>query len=235
MLNEIKEAITRRPRLYDAINRMRPVSGAVEEWLDSYSRPGLRFVQVGAADGLRWDPVRRFIVRDHWTGVLVEPVPPVFEMLKANYAYLSGLYFVNAAVGIESGPMTLWTIPDNALAKLPKRERMRLLRLSSFSPELIEGEGLGVQPSGVPCLKAADIISRHMNNDLDLLVSDAEGHDDGVLYGLDLAACRPTAILFETHNLGERKDRLFRWLEANNYSVAPFGGDARALDRMRAS
>ena len=43
------------------------------------------FIQVGANDGLMCDPIRQFIVKHSWGGILVEPVPDYFELLKKNY------------------------------------------------------------------------------------------------------------------------------------------------------
>jgi hypothetical protein len=47
------------------------------------------FVQIGANDGMGDDPVRRHVFEDGWVGVLVEPLPDVFERLQV--ASLSGL------------------------------------------------------------------------------------------------------------------------------------------------
>ena len=103
MLTSIKDYIKTKPRLYDYINSMRPVSGEVENWLDHYSRKNrkqVNFIQIGASDGLRWDPFRRFIIRDKWNGVFVEPLPNVFSILKDNYSYLTNqkFEFVNAVI-----------------------------------------------------------------------------------------------------------------------------------------
>ena len=42
------------------------------------------FVQVGANDGYRFDPLRKHIVAYHWPGLLIEPQPDVFAELKQN-------------------------------------------------------------------------------------------------------------------------------------------------------
>lgn len=35
----------------------------------------VRFVQVGANDGVMADPVRRFLEYERWSGVMIEPLP----------------------------------------------------------------------------------------------------------------------------------------------------------------
>jgi hypothetical protein len=54
----------------------------------------LRFIQVGANDGIFGDPLREHILAHKWRGVLVEPQPEIFEQLKANYAGLRGQIIV---------------------------------------------------------------------------------------------------------------------------------------------
>lgn len=48
------------------------------------SKP-FRFIQVGANDGIHGDPLRAYIERHHWHGILVEPQPDVFARILENY------------------------------------------------------------------------------------------------------------------------------------------------------
>jgi hypothetical protein len=47
----------------------------------SAERPNSFFVQIGANNGLTDDPIRQFVTKYHWHGVLVEPQPQVFQQL----------------------------------------------------------------------------------------------------------------------------------------------------------
>lgn len=67
----------------------------------------LRFIQIGANDGIRGDPIRQKVLKYGWTGVLVEPLPPLFAELKRNYANQPGLEFINAAVDVSPGVRTI--------------------------------------------------------------------------------------------------------------------------------
>lgn len=42
----------------------------------------VRFIQLGASDGLKHDLLRPFVIGRKWKGVLVEPIPDSFEKLK---------------------------------------------------------------------------------------------------------------------------------------------------------
>ena len=56
------------------------------------------FIQVGANDGISHDPLRAYIERYHWRGILVEPQPRVFARLCRNYASHTQLRFANVAL-----------------------------------------------------------------------------------------------------------------------------------------
>src|ERR1700761_6797871 len=71
----------------------------------------LTFIEIGANDGVSSDPLREFIVKYPWKGVLVEPQPDVFETLKSNYAHLENrIFFENVAIASNSGPIEMYRI-----------------------------------------------------------------------------------------------------------------------------
>ena len=86
----IKDFIRTRPAMYDVLKsvkrRFSRVPDLQYDWLDRFSRSmqQVRFVQIGANDGLHNDPVREFIVRDRWEGVLIEPLPEVSSSSSAT-------------------------------------------------------------------------------------------------------------------------------------------------------
>ena len=43
------------------------------------------FVQIGANDGFKADPIYLYVRKYGWKGILVEPVSYIFEKLKENY------------------------------------------------------------------------------------------------------------------------------------------------------
>jgi hypothetical protein len=44
-------------------------------FLKLLSKDKVRFIQIGANDGIKNDPVHAFIKKYYWTGILVEPIP----------------------------------------------------------------------------------------------------------------------------------------------------------------
>jgi len=239
-----KSFIKSHPRVFDLTVRLvkRGVlgrRGPIYDILDQFSRSRggrVSFVQIGANDGLRNDPIREFVARDDWRGVLIEPLPAVFEMLRRNYDYLNGsgkLAFENAAISGSDASLSFFTVAHTLLRRLSLDAQLELLRKSSFSREHMEqfvDDPADVVRVDVPCTTVGAIIQRHFpENTIDLLVIDAEGHEAVILKSLDFAQSRIGAVLFESHHLeGEGKD-VFRLLEGHGYTVHKAGGDAFAI------
>lgn len=74
----------------------------------SPERPDFFFVQIGANNGLTDDPLRQFVTKHHWHGVLVEPQPQVFQQLLKNYEQEKQLAFENAAIADKDGTVRLF-------------------------------------------------------------------------------------------------------------------------------
>lgn len=245
MREAITNAIKRNPPIYDAINRWRKPDGKLERWLEALAAHGpLTFIQVGASDGLRWDPLRKHIIKNRWSGVLVEPLPPVFDLLKQNYAYLASrqkLSFVNAALSNESGSdLTFWACSRDFLDHLSIDRALYWLRMSSLNREFIESKlavlakrpqpEKDVEPIDSPVITLAQVVQDKLNGKApDLLFIDAEGHDDSVIYGHDFSLGSPLWIVYESHGLPlEKRQNLKAFLERKNYSVSDMDGDSVA-------
>jgi len=244
----LAEALRKQPRLYDLGRRVlrllatprRPTFRFFDQFSRAHDRR-VRFVQIGASDGMRSDPIREFVVRDRWSGVFVEPLPTVFELLKANYRYLARrrvLTFVNAAISTADAPgLQFWSYDDRFLAALPLEARLEYLRKASFDRRhaMAFARARGQDESilaeiRVPCLSLPSLLARHGDGAaVDLLVVDAEGHELSILSGLDRESPRIEAIFFESHNLGPTRTPLFRHLEGLGYRLFEFEGDAVAL------
>lgn len=242
MMNRVKDYIKTQPRLYDWISAWRPLSSEMEHWIARFSRrhPPIRFIQIGASDGLRWDPFRRFIIGDGWQGLLIEPLPDVFALLQSNYAYRvkQGLIFLNAAVSNTDSDLSFWTYTEDFLASLHIEERLRLLRQASFNRDLVikalDGHANSLEKIRsviIPCLTFQSLIKQYWPYDaIDLVMIDAEGHDDAIIRSMDFTVLQPNAILFEAHNLGPiRRTAIYEWLIERRYRVQQLGGDAVAV------
>lgn len=192
----------------------------------------LTFIEVGANDGTSsGDPIREFIVKYPWKGVLVEPQPDVFEALKANYAgFEDRISFENVAISNSPTPLELYRVPQDSKSKHKGSS------IASFDHK-ITAKQAQTRPNDldkitVPTARLDDIVARYGLTSFDVLQLDTEGYDFEVLQTLDLTKTRPWLIGFEHGHLSPAAiDSMTRHLNAHGYSVN-FGGyhtDSAAL------
>jgi FkbM family methyltransferase len=235
-----------KPRLFDFLKSQRRSfnSGTdpIYSILSQFSKANghkIFFVQIGANDGLRNDPIRELVIRYKWNGILIEPLPNVFDLLKENYKYLHNkLRFINAAISNGSEDLTFYSFNNEFLSSLTTEEKLNYLRKSSFSREHVESviernnESLAIlKEIRVPTITIESIYRQYCNNEkIDLLVIDAEGHEPTIIQSINFNILRPTVILFESHNLKENKLPLFEFLKQNDYMIKELGGDSIAYN-----
>jgi FkbM family methyltransferase len=243
MLERIKASVRSSPRIFDSLKRLkRAVSGepdAAYEFFHRYSRMRgnrINFLQIGAADGMRNDPFREFIVGG-WRGILVEPIPQAFKLLQSNYAYIADrLVFLNAAVTGVDGSMALYSFDEKFLAGLPLEKRLDYLRKVSFDRSHVEhyipaDERWAIAETTVPCLSIGTILARHWDGSpIHLLAIDAEGHEPDIIAGIDFGSFAPETIFYESHTLEvAAAARLTQLLAAQGYACFPVLGDTVAM------
>jgi FkbM family methyltransferase len=166
--------------------------------------PRFNFVQVGANDGVLYDPIRDCIRELQLEGVLVEPVPQYFRALTENYAGQPGLRFENAAIDRTDGSRAMYCIKDGA--PLPDRVR----GLASFDRAHLTGkvhlddhpdlspyvEEIRVQTVSFPTL-----LGRHNLDRIGLLLIDTEGFDAEILRMALDSGVLPELIQYEYRHL----------------------------------
>ncbi|MEB2776892.1 FkbM family methyltransferase [Algoriphagus sp. D3-2-R+10] len=225
----------------------KPKKGSLSEFLSAYSLSKLGnfyVIQVGANDGITHDPIHKFIKRDHWKGVLLEPQPKVFTTeLSKIYQHDKGIHPICAAIGSEDGSQKLY--------KVAFSESRWATGLASFSLDKIElafkngvveknciKEGIQIPENPkdrisyneVSVISPDTLIKKYQISKIDLLQIDAEGYDLEVIKIFDIAKTQPEAIIFENENLNPKDLKsCYNMLTENGYQLAKFGRDTLAL------
>lgn len=183
------------------------VNDLVQRKLSAGEKPGdFFFVQIGAHDGLHNDPIRPFVDKYHWRGLLVEPQPPIYERLVANYASEPQLMFAKAAVAKKNGMATMFTFKKTP--ELPDHVTM----LTSFNRDALVHNGHGykgeIEPIIVPALDLNTLLAKHKITHVDLLQIDTEGYDYEIIKLLNDHPLRPEIIHFESAflNAAQKKE-----------------------------
>ncbi len=224
----------------------RPKKGSISEFLEEYSlsrRNTLTVIQIGANDGVIHDPIHKFILRDNWMGVLLEPQPYVFR------AYLSKVYQRNnrihtlcAAIGDRDGTQLLYKLSfcnmrwATGLASFKKENVER-----AFSNGIVHSKcskyNIDIPPDS-QCIASEEVLiispqtllSKYNITAIDLLQIDVEGYDAEVIRLFDIQKTQPRVIIFENSHLAKNEfDMCIRHLKKNNYRIKTYGANTLAM------
>jgi FkbM family methyltransferase len=207
----------------------------IRAFADAY--PEARFIEIGANDGVQHDFLSPLILARPWSGVLVEPVPYVFERLRRNYQGLDRVRLDNVAVGDRDG-----RLPFFHLAEADEEARWHLPSwydaIGSFSRDALLSHADEIPDledrivrTDVESVTFATLCRRHGVDDLDLLVVDTEGYDHEVIRQVDLATQRPRLAVYEHYHLPpEVRAECKAMLEARGYEAMEEGFDTWCLD-----
>lgn len=203
----------------------------------AHSYPRAFFVEIGSNDGEQHDHLRPFILASDWRGIMVEPVPYIFERLRHSYDALGRVALENAAIGEQDGRLPFFHVRD---ASLEEREQLPdwYDGIGSFSREAVLGHASEIPDieerivrAEVTALTFESLCSRHGVDQVDLLVIDTEGYDWRILASIDLDAHRPRLIVYEHYHLSEA-DRAAagEHLQRHGYGTMEEGFDTFCLD-----
>jgi FkbM family methyltransferase len=176
------------------------------------SYPEAFFVEIGSNDGEQHDHLRPFILRLGWRGIMVEPVPYVFERLQANYGTLPRVELVNAAIADRDGRLPFYCLVD---AAPDERERLPdwYDGVGSFSREKVLAHRDAIPDVAerilrieVPAMTFETVCRTNDVERVDLVVVDTEGYDAEILRSIDFGAYRPRVVIYEHFHL-EPADR----------------------------
>ena len=198
--------------------------------------PEAVFVEIGSNDGEQLDHLRSLILQCNWRGVMVEPVPYVFERLRDNYAALERVTLENAAITGADGHQLFFhlaQVDDPAREKLPpwydaigSFSREHLLIHKPAIPDIEQR----VVETRVPCLTFDSLCQKHGLDAVDLLSIDTEGHDYEILRHIDLRRHAPVLVIYEHFHLDrEAREACRRMMQQSGYDTMEEGYDTWCL------
>ncbi len=169
--------------------------------------PQAFFVEIGSNDGSKHDHLKHLIRGHPWRGVMVEPVPFVFERLRANYGELDRVALEQVAIADSEGALPFFHLAEASAAEqetLPDYYDA----LGSFSREVVAGHVDAIPDIEeriieitVPAIRFETLLGRQGDPGVDLLLIDVEGYDWELLQSIDLERHRPRLVVFEHYHL----------------------------------
>jgi FkbM family methyltransferase len=224
----------------------RPEDDSLEGFTSRFSQSlkKVTVVQVGANDGINNDPIHKFIRRDKWAGVLLEPQKYVFEKyLKPLYRNTKDITVLNAALDNNDGFKPIY--------KLAVSNSRWATGLTSFNRKVLENavesgsveiqakkEGINLPENKdefiveekVLCISTPTLLKQNNIKNIDWLQIDTEGFDYEVIKMFNIKVTRPKVISYENMHLSEGdKKECIDYLRENGYKSRNFDGNTVAM------
>jgi FkbM family methyltransferase len=177
----------------------------IRAFADAY--PEAFFIEIGSNDGEQHDPLRPIILSRPWAGIMVEPVPYVFERLRRNYGAMDRVTLENLAIADRDGRRPFYHV---APVDDPQRENLPTWydAIGSLSREAVLAHvehipdiECRVVRAEVACLTFESLCRKHGIGEFDLLLIDTEGYDFEIIKQIDFTAHRPKLVIYEHFHL----------------------------------
>ena len=159
------------------------------------------FIQIGACDGITFDPIYQFVTINHKRvrGIVVEPLRDYFKELQHNYQRYPNILPVCVAIHNERKEMTLYRADPSGIHNLPEGTK----GISSFNENHHKRSGTSsdlIIQEKVRCISLAQLLEDYHVEKIDLLQIDTEGYDAQIILNIDFNCIKPKIIRFE-HDL----------------------------------
>ncbi len=211
--------------------RLQPISWCqlLSEALNRQHRP-IKFVQIGANDGIQFDNLYFTVTSERWAGIVVEPLTDLYDRLKFNYQDYPQVVPVNVAIHPSKEQEIIFRVKRSCLRNYPvwaagiaSMSKAHLLA-HKIRDEDIVGEN-------VLCRSMMDLLREHSCTDADVLQIDTEGFDAEIIKMIDFTEFRPIIIKFEWMNLSKEDQKEVKYILQNSgymFQVERGGADCAA-------
>lgn len=223
----------------------KPAPGSLAARIDAFSksRQKIRFIQVGSNDGIQHDPLHKFIIRDRWSGILTEPQPEAYQLLKKLYRGMD-IVPLNAAVDSHVTGRILYRISftrQRWASGLSSFNRSQIEKVidSGYVDERCKKEGIippadkadYIEEIQVPCMSFTEIAGSWLFEDgIDLLHIDTEGYDYEILKQFDFVRNQPGMVIFEhSHLSSDDYSAAVTMLQSFGYTTTRLSSDTVAM------
>jgi FkbM family methyltransferase len=159
----------------------------------------LTFIQIGANDGINFDPLHNFIKENHHRvkGLVIEPLSDYFKQLSFNYRDYPNITPLEIAVHNTEKEMPIYRVSPDCLSDYPpwvtgasSFNKEKLVVSDKIDPRVIISEM-------VACKSLNQLVREYKFDSIDLLQIDTEGYDFNIISEIDFSLFVPKLIHFE--------------------------------------
>jgi FkbM family methyltransferase len=173
------------------------------------------FVQIGANDGKKNDPLYDLVLKYKLSGLLVEPLKNEFENLLKNYSSNGNLIFENSAISNKDGLQSIYEIKKDFQDIFYKHTGEKATMMTSFNKDHVRKflrRGMGeffkdkqaddyIDEVQVKTISFDTLMQKHQIKNIDLLQIDTEGFDFEIIKMVDFDKYSPKLINYESVHL----------------------------------
>lgn len=191
------------------------------------------FVQIGSNDGKKNDPLHAYILKNSWTGILVEPDSANFKKLTNNYSHVNGLIFENLGIGPVRGEMPFYRLKDITEQEPGWYDQVGSFDRDTFIKNIHYVQDLETRMTTepLPVITFEDLLQKNNFPKVDLLHTDTEGFDYKILRSINFAEHDIRLVLFEAEWMTQFELReLIQYLRKYNYRIFRCGVDYAAVN-----
>ncbi|CAM3671582.1 FkbM family methyltransferase [Flavobacterium chungbukense] len=190
------------------------------------------FVQIGANDGISFDPIYELVTKEKVKGIAIEPMPDIFKLLEKNYDKHPNVKLLNLAIHKDQTEMKMYRV-DPKKTNYPdwtkgtpsfNKDHHKLGNIPEY--DIIE--------ESVKCISFDALIKEYSINRIDLLQIDTEGYDLEIIKMINFNQISPRIISFE-HGMRQGIINMNRFVECqtllfeNDYNIIILDNDAIAF------
>lgn len=189
------------------------------------------FVQIGANDGISYDPIYNLVTAEKVRGIVIEPIKDIFARLVDNYQDHPQIKPLNIAIHRDEKEMTIFRV-DPTKKNYPEWTKgTPSFNKSHHKLSFIDENDIVEEV--VNCISFMDLTIEHNIKYIDLLQIDTEGYDTEIIKMIDFDIIKPKIISFE-HGLQQGIISITQFQECqelllkNKYNMVILENDALA-------
>lgn len=167
------------------------------------------FIQIGANDGKRFDPIFEIVNELKLAGLVIEPVKSYFDELVSNYKKNPNVVPVNKAIYEENGKVSIFRVKENST--LPDWSH-GIASLDSEHYKKSNTDKRNIIEEKVDAITFDSLFKKYNVKNVDLLQIDTEGYDYNLIKSFPFEVYKPSLIHFE-HGLPNKIMSFEQFLE----------------------
>ena len=137
-------------------------------------------IQIGANDGLRFDPLNKYLKKYETKTIFIEPIKKYFDELKINYLNRNNSIFENSAISYDNKNLEIFRVKDDFL----KLYDEHIAGISSFNKKHLINHNVKekhIMKQIVNSITLKNLMKKYNLNEIDLIFIDVEGYEGEII------------------------------------------------------